>query len=179
VINLALGDIDMCELERCNRAVARTGQDRERNQRAVPPLDFGGRRHGMDDVANLLKCRNPRRAGRFGDPGLLRREVEVLGIRIGDTGLVAGLSGEPDEKPFQCGHGGVQRRLAQRLTAAVAPLVGKIALEGLGLLDMERLEVLVPGIILKPGNGLRYCIDALLTVALSLGKVPEVLALFC
>jgi hypothetical protein len=29
-------------------------QDRERNQRAVPPLDFGGRRHGMDDVANLL-----------------------------------------------------------------------------------------------------------------------------
>jgi hypothetical protein len=61
----------------------------------------------------------------------------------------------------------------------VAPLVGKIALEGLGLLDMERLEVLVPGIILKPGNGLRYCIDALLTVALSLGKVPEVLALFC
>jgi hypothetical protein len=45
-------------------------------------------------------------------------------------------------------------------------LVGKIALEGLGLLDMERLEVLVPGKGLEPGNRLRHRIDALLAVAL-------------
>jgi hypothetical protein len=80
LINLGLGDIDVPELERCNRAVARTGQDREGDHRTVPPLDPSGRRHGMDDVANLLKCRNPRRAGRLGDPRLFGREVEVLGI---------------------------------------------------------------------------------------------------
>ena len=131
----------------------------------------------MDDMANLLKRRNPRRAGRLGDPRLLGRKVEVLGIRIGDAGLVAGLSGEPDEEPLQGGQGGVQRRLAQRLAAPVAPLVGKVALERLGLLDMERLEVLVPGIGLEPGNRLRHRIDGLLAVALSLGKIGEILAL--
>src|SRR5262245_10793110 len=91
----------MSELERCDRSVARTGQDCERKQRAVPPLDLSGCRHDMDDVANLLKCRNPRRSGRLGDSCLLGREVEVLGIRIRDAGLVAGLSGEPEEKPLQ------------------------------------------------------------------------------
>jgi hypothetical protein len=56
----------------------------------------------------------------LGDPRLLGREVEVFGIQIGDAGLVTGLSGEPDEEPRQGGQSGVQRRLAQRLTAAVA-----------------------------------------------------------
>ena len=74
----------------------------------------------MDDAANLLKCRNPRRAGRLGDQCLLGGEVEVFGIQIGDAGLVTGLSGELDEEPRQGGQSGVQRRLAQRLTAAVA-----------------------------------------------------------
>src|SRR5262249_4579622 len=108
---------------------------------------------------------------------LLGREVEVFGIRIGDAGLVARQSGEPDEEPLQGGQSGVQRRLAQWLTAAVAPLVGEIALKALGLLDMERLEVLVPGIDLEPGNRLRQRIDALLAMTLSLGKIGEVLAL--
>ena len=52
-----------------------------------------------------------------------------------------------------------------------------VIVEGFGLLDMERLEVLVPGIGLEPGNRLRLRIDALIAVALSLGKIGEVLAL--
>src|SRR5262249_47314006 len=95
----------------------------------------------------------------------------------GNAGLVARLSGEPDEEPLKGCQGGVERRLAQRLTAAVASLVGKIALEGFGLLDMERSEILVPGVCLEAGNRLCHRIDALLAVALSLGEIGEVLAL--
>ena len=53
----------------------------------------------------------------------------------------------------------------------MASLVGKVAFRRLGLLDMERLEVLVPGIGFESGNGLRHRVNALLAVALSLGKV--------
>src|SRR5512132_3988127 len=66
-------------------------------------------------MASCAVAANPRRAGRLGDPRLLGREVELFGIRIGDAGFVARLSGEPDEEPLQGGQGGVQRRLAQRL----------------------------------------------------------------
>src|SRR5262245_38284807 len=43
---------------------------------------------------------------------------------------------------------------------------------------MERLKILVPSICLEPGNRLRRRIDALLAMALSLGKIGEVLALY-
>jgi type 1 fimbriae regulatory protein FimE len=45
-------------------------------------------------------------------------------------------------------------------------LIGKVALEGFRLLDVEQLEVLEAGIGLEPRNRLRYRIDRLLAVAL-------------
>ena len=97
-------------------------------------------------MTNLLQGRDARRAGRLGDPRFLGRKVEVLGIRIGDTGLITGLTGEPDKETLQGGQRSIQRCLAQWLTTALTALVGKVALESLGLLDMEPLEVFVPGI---------------------------------
>jgi hypothetical protein len=44
---------------------------------------------------------------------------------------------------------------------ASAALFGKIALEGLRLIDMERLEVLVPGIGFEASNGMRHCVNGL------------------
>src|SRR4029077_9069530 len=45
------------------------------------------------------------------------------------------------------------------------------------LLDMERLEVLVPRIGFEPGNRLRHRINGLLAVALSLGEKGKVVTL--
>jgi hypothetical protein len=80
LIDPAFGDIDVPELERGNRAVARAGQDRKRNQCAVPALDIRGRRDGLNDMANLLQGRNSRWAGRLGDPRLSARLEPLLQI---------------------------------------------------------------------------------------------------
>jgi hypothetical protein len=55
------------------------------------------------------------------------------------------------------GQRGIEGRLAQRLTAPVSPLVGEVALERLGLLDMERLKVLVSG----SGTGERFAANTM------------------
>src|SRR5262249_36099322 len=113
LIDLAFNYVDMPELERGNRAVACAGKDRERKQRAVPSFDISGGGHAVDNMANLLQGRNAGRAGRLGYPRVFGREVEVVGVLIGDSGLVARLSGEPDKKSLQGCQGGVQGRLAQ------------------------------------------------------------------
>src|SRR5215470_15450279 len=118
----------MPEPEGGNRPVARAGQDRERDQRSVASLDVDGRRHAMDDMANLLQSRNARWTGRLGNARVLGREIEVFSVRIGDAGFVTRLPGEPDKEPLQCGRGGVQGRLTQRLAASAA-LFGKVTLE--------------------------------------------------
>jgi hypothetical protein len=60
----------------------------------------------------------------------------------------------------------------------VAWLFSKIALERFGLLDMEGLEVLVPGKGFEPGDRLRYCVYGLLAVTLGLGKIGKVPTLY-
>jgi hypothetical protein len=57
----------------------------------------------LDDVPYLLKGRNARRAGGFGDSGLFGRKIEILGIRIGNARFVARLPGKPDEEPVPVG----------------------------------------------------------------------------
>jgi hypothetical protein len=86
LINFAFGNIDVPKLERGNRTVARAGQDRERYQRTVPPLDIGGRRHALDNMTNLLQGRNARRTGRLGNARVLGRKIEVFGVRVGNAG---------------------------------------------------------------------------------------------
>ena len=66
----------MPELERGNSPVPGSGQDGERDEGAVPPLNLGGHGHGLDDVAYLLQGRNARRAGGFGDPRLLAERLK-------------------------------------------------------------------------------------------------------
>jgi hypothetical protein len=145
-------------------APSRAGQDGEGHQGSVSPLDLGDRRHRLNDVTNLLQRRDARWAGRLGDTRFLGRKVEVLGVRIGNTGLIAGLPGEPDEETLQGGQRGIQCCLAQWLTATLTALVGKVALESLGLLDMESLEVFVPGIDFEARDRLRDGINSLLAV---------------
>jgi hypothetical protein len=72
----------------CHRSGFLIGQDRERDQRAVPPLDVRDRRHALDDMSNLFQGWNARRPSRFGDPRFFNRKTEVFGVRIGNPRLV-------------------------------------------------------------------------------------------
>jgi hypothetical protein len=58
----------------------------------------------------------------------------------------------------------------------LVPLLGKIALERLGPLDMERPEVLVPHIGFEPRYRLSRRFYGLLDVSLSIGKKSKTLA---
>ena len=51
------------------------GKDRERNQRPVPPFNLGGRGHRLDHMPNLLKGRDPRRAGQCEATASISRHV--------------------------------------------------------------------------------------------------------
>lgn len=128
-------------------------------------------------MVNLLHSRNARWAGRFGHPRILRRKVEVVGVRVCNARLVARLPGQPDEKALKGRQGGVQGRLAQRLPASAPALFGKIALESLRLLDMELLEVPPLRIGFEAGNSLRRRINCLLAVPQSFDKIGEIPAL--
>ena len=115
LVDPALVDVDVLELEGCDRPVAGAGQDREGDQGAVATLDLGARRHRPDDVPDLLQRRHPRFPVGLGDPRLLGRQVEIFGIGVRNPGLVPRLSGQPDEEPFQGAQRGVERRLAQAI----------------------------------------------------------------
>ena len=150
LVDPALVDIDVLELEGRNRPVAGAGQGGEGDQCPVAALDLGAGRHHPDDMPDLLQGRHPRVPVGLGDPRLLGRQVEIFGIRVRNLGLVARLAGQPDEEPLQDGERGVQRRLAQAILGADARLVREARLEALGLLDMKRLEVAELGISFEP-----------------------------
>ena len=150
LVDPALVDVDVLELEGCDRPVAGTGQDGEGNERPVAALDLGAGRHRLDDMPDLLQRRHPRIPVGFGDPRLLGRQVEIFGIGVGNPGLVPRLSGQPDEEPLQRAECGVERRLAEPILGPNAHLFSQVRLEALGLLDVERLEVAEPGIGFEP-----------------------------
>ena len=81
--NMTLREIDMLELERRQGAVARAGQDCERDQGAVAQFDVGRGWHRFEDVDDLLQGRHRRRAARLRDPRIIGRQVEIVGVGIG------------------------------------------------------------------------------------------------
>jgi hypothetical protein len=83
------------------------------------------------------------------DPGVLFRKIEIFGIGILDSGLVACLPCQPLKEMFKLGYGRMQGRLAQLFPGLVSLLLGKGLLEGNGLLEAKCLEIAIPGIDLK------------------------------
>src|SRR5262249_22218009 len=100
LVEPALVDINVLELEGSDGPVTGTGEYGEGDERTVAALDLGGRRHGPDDIPDLLKGRHARIPVSLGDPRLLGRQVEIFGIGVRDPGLVPRLSGQPDEEPL-------------------------------------------------------------------------------
>ena len=66
---------------------------------------------------------------------------------------------------------GVQGRLAQLLPGPLPRLLGQMALEGNGLLKVERLKVPIPVVLLKPAQGLRGGVHGGLAVALGFFQI--------
>jgi hypothetical protein len=75
--NFPIGKIDMLQPHRCNRIIAHAGQQNERDQGAVALFDIGSRRDGLDDVSNLIECRNAFFVGGFGDGGILQGQTDM------------------------------------------------------------------------------------------------------
>jgi hypothetical protein len=78
------------------------------------------------------------------DPGILVRQIEILGIGILETGLVSGLPCQPLEEAFELGKRRMQGRLAQLRPGLLSLLLGKMLLEGNGLLEVKCLEIPIP-----------------------------------
>jgi len=65
----------------------------------------------------LLPCRGS-------NPGVFAGQIEILGINILYTRLVAWLIGQPLKESFQLGKGRMQGRLAQLLPGLLSFLIG-------------------------------------------------------
>jgi hypothetical protein len=74
--------VDMLKLERHDGAVARTRENGEGNKRAVAPLDFCRRWHGIKNSSNLLECREWLAAMRRRDARQIFRRIEIFRIRV-------------------------------------------------------------------------------------------------
>jgi len=145
----ARAQINMLQFHRGDGAIPCAGQQRKRDQGAVPTLDLGVGRHGFDDVLDLLQCRSGFFPAGRRYPNVLVRQVEKLGVRILDAGLVARLASKPLKEPLERRKRCVQSRLAQALAGPLALLASQVFLERNRLLDMERLEVTVTGVDLE------------------------------
>jgi hypothetical protein len=165
----------MLQLHGGNGTVACAGQQGERDEGAVSPLDVRPGRHPRNGVPDLFHRREGFLAAGGCDPRVLVRQVEVLGVRVAQLRLVAGLAGEPEEEPLQVRQGCVQRRLAEFLPRRLAVLLGEAALERDRLLEVKGSEVAKLRVFLEPRQRLRDGVHGGLAVALGLLQVGEVL----
>ena len=155
----------------------RTSQQRECHQGAIPALNIRLGRHRIDDVLDLFQGRYLLLPLSCSDAGVLVRQIEILGIGILQTRLVARLPRQPLEESLELRKCRMQGRLAQLLPGLLPLLLGKMFLEGNGLLKVKCLEISIPGIGLKATQRLRGRIDRRLTVTFGLLQKSEVLAL--
>lgn len=112
---MTLLKIDVLELERRQRAVAGAGQDRERDQGAVARFNIGGGGHRGEDVSDLLQGRHRRGAAGLCDPRIVGRQVEIVGVGIGQFRAVAGLPMEPMEERPKMTQGRIEGSLCEPL----------------------------------------------------------------
>ena len=67
---------------------AAAGQDCEGDQGTITHFNISPEGHRVEDVGNLLQRRNRGRTARLGDPGIVGRKVEIVGVGTGGTILV-------------------------------------------------------------------------------------------
>src|SRR5262249_855160 len=171
LVDPALVDVDVLELEGSNRPVAGAGQGGEADEGPVAALNLGIGRHGADDVLDLLQSRYSRVPTGFGDPRLLGRQVKILGIGVRNTGLVPWMCGQPEEEPLQGAERGVERGLAKGVLRSKALLFRKMRLKALRLLDMESLEVAESGVGFEAVQCLRDAVQPSLKPWASISQV--------
>ena len=85
----------------------------------------------------------------LGDPSIVLRETEIVGVGELEFRPIAGLVREPFEEGLQVPHRRVECRFTEFLAGPQAGLLGQPRSEGLGLLRMEGLEIAVSGISIE------------------------------
>src|SRR5271170_6447486 len=154
VLNDTAGfEIDMLQAHRGQRVGSCGGQGRQRDHGAVSLFDLGLDRHRVEDALNLFEGWDARLAGRPRDRRVFQREIEISRIGIGEFRSETGLTGEPFEEGFQRGERLPKRGPAQGRARPFADLRLELALEGVGLLKVKRLEALVSRARLETREG--------------------------
>ena len=154
----------MLQLQRGNGAVPRPGQQRECHQSAIPALNFTAHWHFTEDVLDLLQGRYLLWPLSCSDASILLRQIEVLGIGILQTRLVARLPRQPLKESLKLRKCGMHGCLVKFFPGLLPLLFGKMFLESDGLLKVKRLKVSIPGIGLKTTQRLSSRIDRRFTV---------------
>jgi hypothetical protein len=139
----------MLQLQRRDRTVPGTSQERESNYCSIALLNVSCRRHCLKDVTDLLDCRDALLPVGRSDSGLIGGRIEIFRIARVDPGPVPALSGEPAEERFQRPERGTDSGGTQFLARPRAALDCKVRFESLRLLNAEVFEVAEFGIALK------------------------------
>ncbi len=126
-----------------HRRVTRAGQHDQGDYGAVAPLDHRRRRHGLDDVANLLQRRRRPLARGGGDPRLVVGDVEIGGVGEHQGLAITGLARQPLKERPQGFQRRIERGLAKRLACGLALLSSQMSLEADRLFAPKGLEALV------------------------------------
>ncbi len=158
-----------------NSAVAGTGQQGERDQRAIAPLDLRTERHLRDHMRDLVERREGFVTPRSRDAHVVVGHVEVIRVGIAQTGLVPCLAGQPLKEPPEVRQRRVQRGLAQFRARDRAGPSGEVPLERDRLFKVKRPEVAEVRIDLEPRQGSRDGIHRGLALPLRLLQIGEVL----
>jgi hypothetical protein len=111
------------------------------------------------------------------DAGVLVRQIEIVGIGILNARLVARLACQPLKEPLELGKCRMQGRLAQLFSGFLASLLGKVPLEGNGLLDVKCPEIPTPGVGLEATQSFGGRIDRRFAVSFGFLQKTEVFAL--
>ena len=111
---------------------------------------------------------------RRGDPRVLARQIEVVGIGMLNPALLARLIRQPEKEFSQLGERGVYRRLAQPRAGPLASLARQMPLKRDRLLMVEYMKALVPVEFFKAAQRLRSGIDRRLGALLCFFEPAEI-----
>src|SRR5262249_40917074 len=113
-------------------------------------------------MQDLLNRRHRPLVSCLGDPGLLVRQREVLGVRRGQVRSVSRLRAEPLKEATQSIENGKDCPSAKSLLRPLADLLRELTFEPNGLLNMKPFEVAKFGVVFEPCKGCGGTIDGVL-----------------
>ena len=142
-------EVDMLQFEGDDGAIARAGQNRKGDERAVAPLDFRRRPHCVQNELDLRERRAWTVSMRRRDARQIFRRVEIFRVGLFDAGAVVRFFGEPENEGLEDAEGRIYRGSRQWRAGPCVALFHQVRLEPARLFDMKFLQIAPPVIAIK------------------------------